>query len=167
MPGGTGNFTGVSVALSADGANVAFAGMGAGGGVAGYYALLDGALERIVDRTTLAPDGSFFNDFSIGVAISGRSVLFGAATSATATSMYVWRDGAISRVIGWGDHLGTGDVLSFFIGPESIDGDTVAFSVRYTDQTTWALYTATIPAPASLALLAGGGLCAARRRRGG
>ena len=146
IPAGTGTFGGFGT-VSMDGPNIAF---GAGGPPAqvGTYAWLDGALIRIADLNTTAPEGGLFISLNQAPpSISGHNIVFEATNSAGRHGIYAWRSGVITRVVSESDTLGGLPVGSLFLSTEAIDGDTIAFSFTSGTQA-GALYTATyLPPP--------------------
>jgi hypothetical protein len=163
-PDGSGNFR-IIGKVSSSGSNVCFGASNAA--QAGTYAWINGALMTIMHRSTLAPEGGVFTESAGESAISGNNVVFQGFSSTRGFGIYVWRDGVITRVISEGDVLNGHTIYNPHISTEAIEGDTIAFSVSYGSPATGGgVYTATfIPAPSTLALLAGAGLMAARRKR--
>lgn len=162
MPGGVGNFKFFN-ALSPDGDNLAFLGSGAGQ-VGGVYARINSSLLRIADTNTPSPEGDLFSSFGF-CALSGNTVVFAGQHATGFFGLYAWRDGIITKIVSPGETINGHVVTNAFVSPEGLEGNTVAFELRYTTGET-ALYTATtIPAPASLTLLAVATVLAPRRRR--
>ncbi len=167
IPNSTGTFA-AFISLSNSGDNVAFVAQDTQARK-GIYARLSGQLINIADTLTPGPGGVHFNCFG-DVAISGDSIAFVAGiTTSPFGALWVWRAGQLSRVVNVGDSLNGLTVASIFIGPESLKGDTIAFSFAEVNNgpnpIKGGVYTATIPAPAGLGLLAAAGVWGVRRKR--
>lgn len=161
IPMGSGAFTHLG-GLAADGDNLAFGGIG-NNNQDGLYARIDGSLIRVADRSMTPPEGGSWFHFD-WCAISGHTVAFLGQKSSGLYGLYAWRDGVISKIVAAGDTL-AGRVLSdVTLSSEGVSGDTVAFIAHFSTGAD-ALYTATIPAPATLSLLAATALLIPRRRR--
>jgi hypothetical protein len=168
IPSGVGTFSDfTNVSLGIANGTVVFVGQGAAG-FSGLYAFpaAGGSGTRLVDSSMLIPGTtSHFSSFA-GVAASGNSVVFRAlGTGGEDIVELVKMDGSgLTRVIGVGDTL-DGRVIHDFgrysppdqnlsvgIDTGSLDGDTLAFNVNFTDGT-FGIYTVTIPEPSVTALM--------------
>jgi hypothetical protein len=97
IPAGRANFANFSAFVSLSGANVAFRGVGSG--EEGIYLSSGGSLKRVADLTTSIPGGTgSFTGFSEFPALSGNNVAFLARGNAGQEGVYLFADGALSRV---------------------------------------------------------------------
>lgn len=153
IPGGNGTFTGFAPPstfgiLSTRNGDVAFRGDGAAG-QKGVYAWIDGVLQLVADRNTQPPEspespgspGSFFGFADTPPSISNGNVAFLTVDDIFQSYLYVRFGGELIRVVGAGDTLGGKTVSGAAIGPESLDGNLLAFQVFFNDGTT-AIYVA-------------------------
>ncbi|MCG8458968.1 MAG: DUF1349 domain-containing protein, partial [Holophagales bacterium] len=141
IPDGNGTFARFSWSLDMEAETVFFFGEDADGH-GGLYAadVVTGALIRLVDRNvpvagSSAALDSFFHYPSAGEMGSGVGVVFTAQTGVGIDSgLYLWQDGTVRPLALAGDILdGYYRLGSFEIGPESFDGERVAFKSRGID----------------------------------
>ncbi len=104
-------------------------------GLYGLYALdVDsGTVDVIADANSSLPGlGALRAIASTGVAVNSGTVLFQAADASGATALYIWRAGAIERVVGRGDVL-DGRVVQGVAdtGPSALAGTACAFVVDF------------------------------------
>jgi len=97
-------------------------------------------LERIVDGSTEIPaqPGEFFFDYSsLGAAIQDDSIAFAGWQDfrpfAARAGVYLLRDGFLSKIIAPGDPLSGRVVEHAVFNREGLDGDRLAFRVRFTN----------------------------------
>lgn len=161
IPGGNGTFTGFGASssfgvLSTRNGDVAFRGDGAAS-QQGVYAWIDGALQLIADRNTQPPPpaeapGPFFTFPDTAPSISDGNVAFVTANEIFQSYLYVRFNDELIRIVGAGDPLDGKTVNGAAIGPESLDGNLLAFKVFFTDGTA-AIYVAILgqqPPPADI-----------------
>lgn len=165
IPGAGGTFSdftfGVPV-LSGDA--VAFRATRLGPIYRGVFADFGNGLIRIADSSMMAPSGGLFTNFGT-VAIDGSRVAFLASTQTGGQALYFYESGVTQRIIGQNDSLPSGPVLGLSFSPEGLEGNTVAFRYNLAQNPNMgAIYTATIPAPASLFVLASATGFSRRRR---
>jgi hypothetical protein len=165
LPGGQGSFTRLESA-SISGDNVSFLDYynPAQSSRAAVYARINGSLHAIAGPGTPLPGGLTVG-YCGAAAISGDSIAF-IAYHLGGQGIFVWRNGQIEPVVQSGGQLNGISVVVFSLSPDSFDGDTLAFSFYDGTGNLGGIYTATIPAPAGLALLGVAALRTVRRRRG-
>ena len=148
----------------------------------GIYALRDGAIQRIVDNSTLLPDGTkpfgsfgrFFDD--VNFAYNNGVLLFEGYDYFTPNNnvlhgLYVATlDGDVHQLLSPGQQFDGKTIDYWLIGSDSLDSNNVGLSVHFTDGSSGIYTTSTaaiaIPEPASLSLLiATLALAATRPRR--
>lgn len=137
IPGGTGTFTSVRYPWL-DGGRILFAGEGADG-QQGIY-LWDGeSISVVVDRQTLIPEGDgTFTDFAFNwsqPSICGDAVAFRGTGGNDQEGIYLERDGLLVKVIDRSDTLEGKSIKELVMGHQSLTEDTLAFRVRFTDDT--------------------------------
>jgi hypothetical protein len=157
LPGGGGNFTGLFFEPTISGNNVSFINNN------GVYALLNGALTTIADTSTPSPNGTGnFTAITAYAPISGSNIAF-IGTTATSRGVYLY-DGALHALLDNTNPTFDGKTLSttpFFLGPDGISGNQVAFGVSFTTPSSTGIYLATftpVPEPSTLALAGIGAL---------
>jgi hypothetical protein len=143
IPGGTGVFTSVTYPWF-DGGTILFAGDGSDG-QQGIYRWEGGAVSAFVDRTTPIPEGEgTFTDFlfnwSPPAASHGR-VVFWARGAGGQEGIYFADAHSLAKVIDTTDTLDGKTIVSLTMGQESLAGSTLAFLVRFGDDSS-ALYLA-------------------------
>lgn len=169
MPGTSDNFAQIGGPSVATDGSVVFRGQGStldpvtGVAPTGIYKSDGGMLSILADLNTMTPDGvgDFIYFTPAAVAVSGANFAFLAydefAPMMAREGLYVSRNGEIIPIMFLNEMFDGRMPSIVLIGRNSLEGDTLAFSVGYTDQT-WGVYTATIspaavPEPSSFALL--------------
>jgi len=128
IPGGTGNFMFFS-APSLDGGNVAFRGLGSD--QLGIYTNI-GGLSVVADTSTMIPGGmGNFVNFDVP-SLDGGNVAF-TGNDASQQGIYTNIGGSLTKVIEEGDNLDGKTVIAFFLGRESLSGNSIAFEALFTD----------------------------------
>lgn len=171
IPSGSGSFTGFNDP-SFDGTNVVFPGTGAS--QSGIYTDLGGSLVAVADETTLIPDGSgTFTSFS-SPTLDGGVIAFVGGGSASQLGIYSTHGGSLMKVIDNGDLLDGKVIASSSLAlrlatDEGLDGDSIAFEVRFDDGTEGIYLATLVPEPSSFFLagvaVSALGWCGWRRRR--
>jgi hypothetical protein len=172
-PDGTGNFSRTFGPPSISGSNVAFIDENHG-----LYARINGVLTTIADTSTPSPNGTgnftgFFGDAY--APISGNEVAFIGYTP-NSTGIYVYDGSALHALIDNTNPIFDGQPLAsttpFFLGPDAIDGNQIAFGVNFfpplDPPAATGIYLATftpVPEPSTLVLVGIGALALIRRRR--
>jgi hypothetical protein len=165
IPGGSGTFTGELLGPVLSNGNVAF--LGEGGSSWGIYTTLGGSLRPVADWNTSIPGSTESFVWFSYPALDGDIVAFlGGPTTIHYEGVYAEVNGSLMTIVDRNDLLDGKEILDFWMGEESLVGDTLAFGVEFVDNSR-AIYLATIPEPATLILLALGGVAALRRRRHG
>jgi len=155
IPDGVGTFTGVGFPVVSDG-NILLGGSGTLNQRGLYLGANEAALSVIADVFTEAPDGvGNFTSFGFNYAIDGDAVVFTATDGAQVLALYTNLGGVLARVIGEGDELDGKTVTNVQIGLDAISGNRIAFLASFADGSS-GVFTATIPEPSPLALLAAG-----------
>jgi len=142
----------------------------------GLYRTTGGSVTTVADSNTPVPDGTGnFSDFGAG-SLAGNAVVFSGAAAGQG-GIYLFQDGAYSKIIDLNDTLGGKSISSLQLGSGGFDGNTLGFYARFTDDST-AIYRAdltfgaqAVPEPSGVFLLITGGLlvfglhrqCTARR----
>ena len=147
----------------------------------GIYAVRDGAIQRIVDNSTLLPDGTktfgsfgrFFDD--VYFAYNNGVLLFEGYDYFTPNNnvlhgLYVATlDGDVYPLLSAGQQFDGKTIDYWLFGPDSLDSNNVGLSVHFTDGSSGIYTTSTasiaIPEPAALSLIATLALAATRPRR--
>ncbi len=139
IPGGNGTFIGFGApsvfnVLSTRDGDVAFVGNGSVF-QKGVYAEIDGVLGVIADKNTRPPaaPGSFFDFPDTAPSISDGNVAFVSVNNIFQSYLNVRFEGELLRIIGAGDPLDGKTVNGAEIGPESLDGNLLAFKVFFDD----------------------------------
>ena len=149
-----------------DGSNVAFHGSD-DNGFGGIYTNLTGPLTTVADQATLVPGQGLltftaFDDDK--VSIDGLRIAFEGEYDG-GEGLYLWDNGLLLRILDDTQIL-DGKVISTLdlAFDSALSGDTVVFHAGFTNGTE-GIFTATIPEPGTIALLAAGlPLLACRRR---
>ncbi|HEY1380113.1 MAG TPA: PEP-CTERM sorting domain-containing protein [Gemmataceae bacterium] len=165
LPNGSGNFSTTFFEPTASGSNVSFINNN------GVYALLGGTLKTIADASTPSPNGTGnFTTISAYAPISGTNIAF-IGNTATSKGIYLYDGTALHTLIDNTNPTFDGKTLAttpFFLGPDGIDGNQVAFGVSFTTPSSTGVYRATftpVPEPSALALVGVAALAPIRRRR--
>jgi len=167
LPGGGGNFTGTFSEPTISGSNVSFIVNN------GVYARIGGVLRTIANTATPSPNGTgLFTTITTYAPIDGTSVAFIGAT-ATSRGIYLYTNGQLFTLIDNTSPTFDGKTLAaspFFLGPDAVSGNQVAFGVSFTSPSSSGIYVATftpVPEPSALALAGVGmaGLAWRRARR--
>jgi hypothetical protein len=140
--------------VSISGWTVAFEGQGAGS-QDGIYISKDGKLTTIADKNTPIPGGTGNFASMLGDAVSGGVVAIEANNALSQAGIYEWQDGTLTKVIAFGDMLGGQTVSTLSLGPDGLDGSSIAFEVGFKNGGT-AVYEATpasVPEPSAVALV--------------
>jgi hypothetical protein len=109
--------------------NVAFSAGNSATGFGGVYTNIGGVLNRIADSLTPIPGGvGSFNQFYEAPSLSNGSVAFSGGTIAGQRGVYLFRDGALTRVADRTTPVpgGSGNFSSF--NQPSLNGDTLVFT---------------------------------------
>lgn len=161
VPNGSGNFHGVKTS-SIDQGKIAFLGTDTATNRGIYlYDVTTGAITVIADINTPVPgsSGNFHIDPVTPPVVSGGRVAFlddGVSNSANG-GIYLYENGVIRRVAGRGDLIDGQAAQVFFIGPQALSGNRLAFRVSFNTfppvfPIRFSLYvadiTSTIPVPA-------------------
>jgi hypothetical protein len=163
IPGGVGNFTGLGSPVVSDG-SILLRGTGSLN-QRGLYLSADDALSVIADVFTAAPDGvGNFIEFGLAYAIDGNAVAFLGTDGAQILALYTTLGGTLMRVIGAGDELDGKTLTNLQIGLDAISGNTIGFLASFDDGSA-GIFSAMIPEPSPLALLAASLLALAWWRR--
>jgi hypothetical protein len=100
----------------------------------GIYLAGPGGLARVVDSTTAIPgeSGSFmsFGDLALD---AGALAFIGYRFAGDEGALFTTAGGSLSRVLGAGDALGGKTVFAISLGREGLSCDSIAFVVRFTD----------------------------------
>ncbi len=152
IPGGVGNFAGFAGPVVSDG-TILFRGTGAEN-QQGIYVSSGGALSVVADQSMSAPGGiGTFTEFAYAYAIDDGAVVFSAADSAAQWALYTTHGGSLFRVVGAGDTLDGETVYFVDLGFDAISGNTIGFVAYFRNGNT-GVFTATIPEPSPMGLLA-------------
>jgi len=165
IPNGSGAFTSFGVAPAISGTNVAF--YGTGSGQAGIYLWSNGTLVRVANQATAVPGatGTFSAFLQADVALSGSHVAFRGHGTSGVDGIYTDLPGSLTKVIATGDTFDGKTVSSADIGQFSMDGNTLAVMVNFTNGSA-GVYTFTpVPEPTGLLALGAAGLLATRLRK--
>ncbi len=167
IPNGVGNFRTLG-AVSVSNGNIAFLASDAQLHP-GVYARINGQLLNIADTLHPGPGGIQFSSFD-SVSISGENVAFVCGVLGGGKQLWVLRQGEFSRVVAGGTVLNGLTVARMEIGPESLKGDTIAFSfiesINGPFPIKGGVYTATfVPGPGGVGIAAAAALYASRRQR--
>lgn len=169
IPNGTGNFTGFGDA-TATLSYVLFRGMGTDQqGI--YRSTTSGALSRVADLTTIAPDGSgahftAFQDPSPGDEFSEYDA-FVASLSDGREGIYLAKGSTLAKLIDTGDPLDGRTINHLFLSRDAIEDHNVGFKATFTDgsQGVYAVVAPfNVPEPASAVVLLTFPLLRARKR---
>jgi hypothetical protein len=138
-----------------------------------------GVITRVADTTTPIPGATgLFRDAFTAVAVDGGHIALGYGLEGSRPrppfppipqtpffGVYTDLGGSLASVLRAGDILDGRVVERAFVGPEGLDGNQIAMSVLFADDTE-GIYVATlIPEPATLALLLAGCLLAIALKR--
>src|SRR5262245_13600976 len=131
IPGGTGNFTGLSNFPMLSGKNVTFRGVGSG--QEGIYVFAGGALSRVADLNTAIPGGaSHFTGFNNFPVVSGGNVAFLGGGSSGQQGIYLLARAPLTRVADRNTVLADGTVYFTSFFDPAVSGGNVAFRGRGT-----------------------------------
>jgi hypothetical protein len=161
---GHGAFTGFNT-VSVSGSNLAFQGLYSGG--QGIYTGSVGATgaAKVVDTGDTAPGHGAFTSFGATPSLSGSNVAFAGFYSG-GQGIYLVSGGAggsLSAVLNSGDPLFGSTVSSLNVSPFAYDNNAIAFSYTLANGRS-GIGVAIVPEPASLGVMALGGLTLLRRR---
>ncbi len=167
VPGGTGNFTSLNDP-TIDGNDIVFVGNDSSSNTGIYGVFNGGPITKLVDKNDAAPGGTGnFTSFSFNsVVYRDGIVVFRGFDGNGVSGLYfldVLGGGSLTQIIAAGDQINGETVDSISFLRSGFDGRNIAFVANF-DAIDRAIFTATIPEPASLALLGLGGLALMRRR---
>jgi hypothetical protein len=165
LPNGSGTFSTTFFEPTVSGSNVSFINNN------GVYALIGGTLKTIADTSTPSPNGSGnFTTISAYAPISGNEIAF-IGNTATTKGVYLYDGAALHTLLDNSSSTFDGKTLAatpFFLGPDGINGNSVAFGVSFTSPSSTGVYEATftpVPEPSTLALVGIGALALVVKRR--
>jgi hypothetical protein len=165
LPNGSGNFSTTFFEPTVSGSNVSFINNN------GVYALIGGVLKTIADPSTASPNGTGnFTTISAYAPISGSEIAF-IGNTATSKGVYLYDGSALHVLLDNTTPTFDGKTLSatpFFLGPDGINGNEVAFGVSFTGPASTGIYEATftpVPEPSTLGLVGIAALGLIRRMR--
>lgn len=160
-------------ALSNDG-HVAFTGGTNAGGPAsdGVYTNVGGSLQTVANLSTPVPNQPdlVFSQFNVEpLSIDGDRVLFAAGLRTSGGTeaghgLYLWEDGVLTEILRTSEMLDGLAIVDFELSDEALSGSIATFQVTFFGGSE-AIYTVTIPEPATgLLILLGLGCLALPRR---
>jgi hypothetical protein len=148
--------------LSADQGRIAFTYTRSGGG--GVASNFGGTLEIVADQNTPAPGQAVNLDLFSRASMDDGNVAFQAHFGPTELGIFARYHGELLKIIDTTDTLAGKNVKFVDMDNESFVGNQVAFHVQFDDDTE-AIYVATIPEPATVAVLLLAALALPRRSR--
>lgn len=159
IPNGTGNFDPFSFGdFSLEGDTVTFLGTG------GIHSSTGGLLETVIASNTLLPDGNTkLCGFDPYISVDGDNIAFGSTVCDAITDQYLtggiyaYLDQELVKVIEFEDSLDGKEIAdALFAGSNTLDENSIAFWVRFTDGSE-AIYlaqaeavTESVPEPSSI-----------------
>jgi hypothetical protein len=165
VPGGGMNFSAPFFEPTISGLNISFIDSN------GVYARIGGVLTTIANTLTPSPNGTGnFTAITAYAPISGTSIAF-IGNTATSKGIYLYSGGQLFTLLDNTNPTFDGKTLGatpFFLGPDAISGNQVAFGVSFSGPTSSGIYLATFtpaPEPSSLALMGIATALATWRRR--
>lgn len=126
-----------------------------------------GSIVKVVEEGDAVPGltGQTFSDIDeAGLGLDGDLIVFEGSFGGGEEGLFALFNGTLINIIDSTQTLDGKAIDSFGFDSEGVDGNQVAFEVRF-DNGSEGIYLATIPEPASAALLGLGGLLVSRRRR--
>lgn len=165
VPGGNGNFVNLEK-LDFDGQSYLFVGASTNG-TQGIYRASHGIVTVVADTHTHIPGATGnFSDFGFltELGISDGNVAFITTGGGGRLGIYGDFGDGLTKVIGVSDVLDGKTIADLKFGREGLEGNTLAFYARFTDQTE-SIYIVTVPAPAGAGVFVGAFILACRRRR--
>ncbi len=163
IPDGTGTFTYLP-GFDVDGDSIVIQAKGSDN-QEGIYLFNGEELITVVDRTTqmLGSSSSGFWGLRAELTLDNGNVAFTAGHGDFHKGIFALYEGELMEVVGVGDELDGKTIFELHMGRDSLSGTNLAFQATMTDGSE-AIYMAQIPEPATLSLLAMGGLAMLRRR---